>query len=502
MKSFRLRLALLSAMISAAIIAGMATAGLFLFKRVLLESVDLELAVPVDRIARELHPYTDYRRVFRNADIAYGSDIEDGKTLLMMRHDVTGDIIYQKPDNWITAVDPAIWEIEVPPRRPLRESEEGALPPHLFEHPGFEKGKGKGKAKGPPDFQSESPIEYHDIETDGKHWRVGLQRNHGHTVMMGRSLAEYQSEMSKLMKMLFIAAPFCLFFIGLGGWFIGHRAMKPLAVITDTASSITTRDLHERIPVKRGEYHEFANLISVLNLMMDRLERGFTHAMRFSADVSHELKTPITIMQAELNSALKECEPGSREEKALQTISQESHRLKAITGSLMLLSQAESGRLVAKKDRISLSNEISDIAEDTEILCEKSGLSLSTDIEEGITLTTDKTLLHQAILNLVSNAVKYNQPKGWIKISLQKHSLSSEAIFRISNSGSGIPTDEQDKIFERFYRIDKARDRSIDGFGLGLNLSFEIITVLGGELDLLKADSDETTFQVRLPVDN
>lgn len=511
MKSFRIRLALLSTLISAVIIAGIALGGSLLFKSLLLESVDLQLNVPLDRIARECHPHADFRRIFRNANIAYGRDIDEGKLLLMIRDDPKQEIIYQKSDDWIAMVDSSIWDKKVPDRQPpaspppvLDENYVVGMPRDFptHHHRAAKGGKGKGPMEGPPDFNSSDPVEYFFVKTDSDRWRVGVQRNHGYSVYMARNLSEFHAEMSQVVKMLVIGAPFCLLVIAAGGWFIGHRAIQPLAIITETADSITTRALHERIPVKRGEYHEFANLIVVLNRMMDRLEQGFTHAMRFSGDVSHELKTPITIMQAELNSALKECEPGSREEKALQVISQESHRLKSITGSLMLLSQAESGRLVAKEDKISLSNELSDIAEDTDILCDKAELTLESEIEPEIKLVTDQTLLHQALLNLVSNAIKYNTKGGWIKMALKKHDISSEAIFRISNSGPGIPEEEQELIFERFYRVNKARDRSIDGFGLGLNLSHEIFSILGGELELIKADSEQTIFQVRLPVES
>ena len=122
--------------------------------------------------------------------------------------------------------------------------------------------------------------------------------------------------------------------------------------------------------------------------------------------------------------------------------------------------------------------------------------------EELTVLGAGKTLIHQALLNLVSNAVKYNEDGGWIKLSLESHEVSGEATFRIANSGTGIPEDEAEHIFERFYRVNKARDRSIDGFGLGLNLSHEIISLLGGELELLKATPEETVFQVKFPIIN
>ncbi|MDF1815838.1 MAG: ATP-binding protein [Verrucomicrobiales bacterium] len=515
MKSFRTRLALLSALISAVIIAGFSAAGYFLFERMLLESVDSQLAIPIDRISRELHPWADFRRISNNADIMYGNDIEDGKLLLMIHEVRPDEIIYQNPEgDWHNSIDEDLWKKSVngetqPPPPGNFKGKGGEGPVHPFEHFGpkgkgekGEKGKGKGKGNHPQRPGPPPEVKYYFLDTADQHWRVGIQYDRGFTVVMAKNLSGFEAKMSQILRMIFIAAPGCLLLIGLGGWFVGDRAMKPLTAITETAGNITARELHERIPVKRGEFHEFSNLISVLNRMMDRLEKGFSHAVRFSADVSHELKTPITIMQAELNTALKECEPGSKEEKALEVISAESHRLKAITGSLMLLSQAESGRLALKKQKISLSEEVADLAEDAEILCEKDNLTLESDIAENIEVNTDSTLLHQALLNLISNAVKYNEPGGWIKMSLTSHDLSKEAVFRISNSGPGIPDEDQSQIFERFYRVNKARDRSVDGFGLGLNLSREIFQALDGELELIKADQNQTVFQVRLPMDS
>ncbi len=485
-------------------LAGFCGAGSLMIHRLLLQSLDFQLTVPIDRISRELHPRADFARIFRNANIIYGNDVEEGRLLILVRNIREDRILYQKPDNdWLSQVDPTIWKFDLPndaPPPPPHPStlEIGREPPfHPFDH---EKGRGKGMS--PHDFPIPEPLKHHFVETKTGRWRAAVQNERGYTVFMARNLSEFDQEMGKVLKSIFIAAPFCLLLIGVGGWFIGHRAMKPLTAITKAAGNISARELKERIPVKKGEYLEFSNLILVFNQMMDRLEKGFSHAMRFSADVSHELKTPITIMQAEISTALKACPPESNERQALEVINQETQRLKAITGSLMLLSQAESGRLVPRKDKISLSNEVNDLCEDAEILCEREKLTLETEIQPGIFLTTDKTLLHQALLNLVSNAVKYNNPAGWIKIHLSKHDLSGQAVFQISNSGPGIPPDELPHIFERFYRVNKARDRLIDGFGLGLNLSFEIILMLGGELELIKADPSQTVFQVRIPVDN
>lgn len=556
MRSFRTRLALLFALISGLIIAAFGIAGSLLTKKLLLESVDLQLAVPIDRLSRDLHPLTNFQRLYRNADIVHGDEIEEGNLLLAMRDNRAEEWIYRSPeDNWVDRIPPSWWEEESPgeiepgpdqftrpppPRpiddrgyasrpdsqveeesdyeaqlaeyyRPIDEPAEGENrrpppPPWLDGPPLYPKGKGPKGEKGPKGdkggkgmYMGQPPdIRYDFLEVNDAEWRIGVMRDRGYTVIMGRNLSGFRDEMDRVLKLLLFAGPMALFATAFGGWLVASHAMKPVTAITDTASRITTRDLNDRIPAKRGEYLEFANLVSVLNGMMDRLEKGFTHAVRFSGDVSHELKTPLTIMQAELNSALKRCEPGSEEEESLKVIQRESHRLKSITGSLMMLSQAESGRIDLKESEFSLSDEVADLAEDAEILCEKEGLSLSTNIQENVKIRTDQVLLHQALLNLVSNAIKYNEPDGWISIDLEEHDIGREVTFRISNSGAGIPPEEADHIFERFYRVNKARDRSVDGFGLGLNLSFEIIKLLGGELELVEATGEKTVFQVRL----
>ena len=326
--------------------------------------------------------------------------------------------------------------------------------------------------------------------------------------MMALELSEYEAEVRQARRLFFLSMPICLILIGFGGWIVANRALRPVATITGTARHITAQGLDRRIPSDAGDYQEFRELVSVFNRMMDRLEKSFDHAVRFSADASHELKTPIAIMQGELSQALKKCAPGSEEEVALRGVSQECGRLKAITRSLMFLSQADAGRLEANLELVDLSREIEALGEDAEILCEGANLKFESDIETGIVSRTDPVLLRQALQNLVSNAVKYNETGGWVRMSFGLAEATGEApeepplaVFSIANSGPGISSEEREQIFDRFYRADKARGREVDGFGLGLNLAFEIVRVIGGELKLAEADDGLTRFEVIIPVE-
>ena len=352
------------------------------------------------------------------------------------------------------------------------------------------KARGKGGERMPQ-------IKYLTAEVEGEAWRFASIRERGYSVVLGANLNETKQELASILKGFWIGIPLALIFIGGTGWFIANRALRPVRGITETASKITATGLYERIPVGQHMDQELSELTGVLNQMMDRLEHSFQHANRFSADVSHELKTLLTIVQGEVETALKSCEPSSEVEKNLLSVQREAQRLKTITGSLMMLAQADSGNMVTCHRTISLSDEIEALCEDAEILCEQKELTLSAEIQRNVEFETDPDLLRQALQNLISNAIKYNEERGRVSVLLER--AEEEIVISVANTGAGIPEDERDKIFDRFHRADKARSRNIDGFGLGLNLAQEIIRMLGGDLSLARATFEITKFEVKFP---
>ncbi|MEM8956096.1 MAG: ATP-binding protein [Verrucomicrobiota bacterium] len=333
---------------------------------------------------------------------------------------------------------------------------------------------------------------------DGSSWRMVALGNPEATMFTGVNLASYAPEMRRAQGFFLIAVPVGLFAIATGGWLIARRALRPLQRITKTASHVTASDLSERIPVTGHEYHEFSQLVATLNTMIGRLESSFHQATRFTADASHELKTPIALMQAEVDTALKTAPPNSQEEQTLLNIAEEVQRLKRITQSLLFLSQVDSGKVTLTKDRIDLSHEIEALCEDAEVLSADAGLTLTHAIEPSVFIMADSTLLTQAIQNLLTNAVKYNRKDGALTCHLTRSRDQAHIYF--INSGPGIPESARAQIFDRFYRVDPARGREKDGFGLGLNLALEIIRAHNGTLELTDPSPDHTTFLVRLPL--
>jgi len=278
---------------------------------------------------------------------------------------------------------------------------------------------------------------------------------------------------------------------------VAGRALRPLKVIAETAERVTVRGLEQRIP-DTGDSRETSRVIQVLNRMMDRLEASFRQATRFSADASHELKTPLAIMQGELENALQAAAPGSPEQQLFSNLLEETQRLKTITRSLLLLAQADAGQLKLARETVDVSAELEAMMEDARVLAADARLRFDLEIQPQLRMEADRALLPMAMFNLISNAIKYNQPDG--SLSLRLADSEGKINFTIGNSGPGIPPADQPKIFERFYRVQCSTRAPADGIGLGLSLAREIARAHGGELWLKESRPGWTVFQLWLPV--
>ncbi len=536
MHSLRTRLALLSSLVSGVVIVALCIFVWGYVRETLYRSVDLRLTVPVDRMIDDMHPRgldALVERLQPDTDEERGAD---SPKILLFDEQESREVLRLPEGEWLAQVDESFWKTpgediqnrgprpDIPPPEQLHRGprpsvdgpsndEEAEFLREFFGEGkgGPQKGDGKGlPGKGKGDRKGEggvvlahenrpSPeVFYETVLIDGAPWRFAMTRDRGYLAMIGYNLSETANELNHIKRGFFIGVPLALLFIGSGGWFIANRALRPVKTITDTASKVTASGLDERIPESPHVDSELSELTAVLNGMMDRLEKSFTHANRFSADVSHELKTPLAIMQGELESALKTCDPGSEEETNLLNVRREVQRLKSITGSLMILAQADSGILPTRRQTVDLSEEIEALCEDAEILCEQNQLTLTCEVQREVTLETDSGLLRQALQNLISNAVKYNEPDGKVSVLLEEN--ESEIVIVVANTGPGIPENEREKIFDRFHRADKARSRNVDGFGLGLNLAMEIIRGLGGDLSLARATAEMTKFEVRFRI--
>lgn len=333
------------------------------------------------------------------------------------------------------------------------------------------------------------------VAIDRGRWRVVGIGNEEENIFIAMNMVVFDAEVHRFRYAFFIAMPLALLFLLCGGWLIANRALGPVKIIADTAVNITAKGLDRRIP-KTDADKEFAGLIDVINGMLDRLEKNFQQAVRFSADAAHELKTPLTILQGQLERALNEDAPGSEAQQRNGELLEEVQRLVAITRKLLLLAQADSGRMRLALAPFEFSSVLESIAEDAGIMAP--GLILEKEIVPRLHVMADADLMNQVLHNLITNAIKYNRKEGWIRCVLQKE--GNTLRFTIANSGEEIPQADTDKVFDRFYRVNKSRDRKIDGVGLGLSLAREIVLAHKGELVLDSSRNGITTFILRLPL--
>jgi two-component system, OmpR family, heavy metal sensor histidine kinase CusS len=333
------------------------------------------------------------------------------------------------------------------------------------------------------------------IATRSGVWRAGIMGSERITMMVGANMAEYYSEMSRYRKALLSAIPIALLLLAAGGWFISQRALRPVALVTRTAEKITARALDQRIPPVQSD-KEISRLVDVINGMLDRIERSYGQAVRFSADAAHELQTPLAIIQGELDNAVQQAPVGSEEQQRAGGLLEEVQRLKSIIQKLLILARADTGRLDLRMESTNLSELIEAAAEDAGAMA--GHLKIEKAIAPGVCVKADPDLIKQAIGNLVSNAVKYNISEGGF-IRFRLSVVQDNAAFSISNSGTPIPAEARDKIFDRFYRVDRSRSRAAGGSGLGLSLAREIVDAHHGRLQLDAAADNLVSFTMVLP---
>jgi heavy metal sensor kinase len=292
------------------------------------------------------------------------------------------------------------------------------------------------------------------------------------------------------------ALPLAVLVAALGVWWITRKALQPLREVAAAAEQIDAKALNRRLPQPRVQ-DEVGRLVQVLNHTFDRLERSFEQATRFSSDASHELKTPLTIMRGEIESALKAEVDNPRIESLLDGLLAETQRLCDIVEKLLLLSRADAGALTLRKEILDFSSVCHELVEDAEILATPKRINTEFEISSEVEVWADESYLRRMLLNLLDNAIKYNVEGGALSISLTRS--GALALFRIGNTGPGIPNGQENRVFERFYRADLSRSSDTGGSGLGLSICREIVAAHGGQMWLEQPRSGWTAFAVTLP---
>jgi heavy metal sensor kinase len=315
-------------------------------------------------------------------------------------------------------------------------------------------------------------------------------------LVIGHSTKEIEQALDRLVRILIIAVPLTLVLAGAGGVFLARRALKPVDEIAQTARAIEESDLSQRIKVRTKD--ELGRLASTLNQMIERLEKAFKRQREFTGDASHELRAPLAVIQAESTLALHKERSVADYQQSLETIAQEAERMSVIIGQLLTLARADAGKEQLAFEAVDLGQLIGDLSSHVETLCQEKGLEFHWSQKDTLVTRGDKARLREMFLNLLDNAIRYTPTGGKVSVSLRRE--GQMAIVAVTDTGIGIPADELPHIFERFYRVDKARSRSDGGSGLGLAICKHITEVHGGRIEVESQVGKGSTFSVYLPL--
>jgi len=283
----------------------------------------------------------------------------------------------------------------------------------------------------------------------------------------------------------------------LGGWWLTRRALAPVAKLTKAMERIQGDNLRERLP-RIGSGDELDRLTEVFNAMLTRLDGSFNRIREFTLHASHELKTPLTILCCEMETALRDDSQSDTERERTVRQLDELRRLTRIVDGLTLLAKADAGLIPIAREPVRWDELIRDNFADALVLAEPFGIRVELSAREAVTVLGDRHRLRQLLLNLTDNAVKYNRSHGHILMVLRR--VGDTAEFAISNTGKGIPPEILPKVFDRFFRGDSSHGNTVEGCGLGLSIAQWIVTAHKGTITIESPETELTMVRVRLPV--
>jgi signal transduction histidine kinase len=317
----------------------------------------------------------------------------------------------------------------------------------------------------------------------------------GAWVLVGQSLSADYAEMLALAGAFAVAGGAALALSLAGGWWWVGRALEPIDRISRTARAMTQGDFAARIPVARVET-ELGQVASALNDAFDRLQASIDRERRFAADASHELRTPLTTISTETQWALGRTREPNEYQQSLETCRRASERMRGIVEHLLALARAEAGADMDQVVTVRLDAVIAEVVLDVARLAEQRGIRLDTTLG-AVSVEGDPDRLHEAVANVVANAVLYNQPGGRVEVLLA--SREGQAELTVRDTGIGIAPADQSRIFDPFVRVDPARGREAGGAGLGLAVTRAILRRHGGDIACESEPGRGTTMTLRLP---
>lgn len=328
--------------------------------------------------------------------------------------------------------------------------------------------------------------------------RYGVFQSEGkpYLLVVGRRMANVNGLPNAFFTDYVTRLPLLLLVMGVLGWFMAARALRPVNQLAEAARRISGSSLHLRIP-QRESNDELDQLIVSFNKMMERLSENFEQVRRFSTDVSHELRTPLTAIRGQLEVALMSARNEEEFRDAIANALEDVDRISNIVRALLLLSQAETGQLALQASEVDLTEVAEELLEQFTATAKEQGLRLDWDLDPQARIRGDRTQMDRLVTNLLSNALKYTPSGGRVSVTLRKRKDSREVVLDVSDSGKGIPAESLPHIFDRFYRVPGSDPEK--GLGLGLSFVHWIVRAHRGTIDVTSKVGQGTTFRVTLP---
>ena len=306
-----------------------------------------------------------------------------------------------------------------------------------------------------------------------------------------RSMAPVEQSLEQIRLIMLLAVPAFLSLAVFGSYLLAVLALRPIQHITDTAAALgESGDLSRRITGIESR-DEVGRLAGAFNAMLERLEDSFQREKRFTSDASHELRTPVSVVMAYAED-LSAHAPDPQTRAQAEAILVENRRMHTIIAQLLALTRGREGKYRLELEEIRLGEMVSDILAELAEDADARGITLRKAVPAELTITADQSLLTQLLLNLVENGIKYGREGGFVAVEAREE--QSKVLLLVKDDGIGIGPDDQLHIFERFYRADKARDRT--GSGLGLSIVKWIVELHHGTISVESAPESGTVFTV------
>lgn len=319
---------------------------------------------------------------------------------------------------------------------------------------------------------------------------------HHYDIAVAHNDADRQATLRSLAAILATGLPMAVLLAVGGGWWLASRALLPVARITAQARKISADQLSNRLPVE-NPHDEVGELATVFNEVLSRLEGAFARVRSFAADASHELRTPLTAMRSVGEAAMQRRDGAHAYREAIGSMLEEADRLVGLLDNLLVLTRADADRAVVRPAMCDLGALVQDVVELIGVLAEEKDQELTVDAPAEVMVWADATLVRQAVLNVVDNAIKFTPKQRHVEVRVTK--TANEGIIAVRDEGPGIAAEHRDRIFERFYRVDSIRATE-RGAGLGLPIAKWTVAANGGRIELDTEVGAGSTFRLHFPL--